>query len=95
MTRPLQVYMEEKELERLEVWSRARGWTKSQAIRAAVRAMTREGKTDPLLSASGMIHGLPADLSTNFDRHLEETFVVTASPSRTKVKKPPRARLRR
>ena len=95
MTRPLQVYLEEEELERLQVWSRARGWTKSQAIRAAVRAMTREAKTDPLLGASGMIHGLPADLSTNFDRYLEDTFVVTASPSRSRTKNAARARLRR
>jgi hypothetical protein len=85
--------MEEEELMRLERWSRARGWTKSQAIRAAVRAMTREGRIDPLLKASGMVDGLPADLSSQLDRYLEETFVVTASPAR--ARKSPRARLRR
>ena len=95
MTRPLQVYMEDEELKRLERWSRARGWTKSQAIRAAVRAMTRERKVDSLLEASGMVDGLPSDLSGNFDRYLEETFVVTTTPSRTRSKKPARARLRR
>jgi hypothetical protein len=95
MTRPLQVYIDEADLERLEAWSRARGWTKSQAIRAAVRAMTRQERSDPLLDASGMIQGLPGDLSTNFDRYLEETFVVSSSPPRTRAKKTARSRLRR
>ena len=95
MTRPLQVYMEEEELKRLEVWSRARGWTKSQAIRAAVRAMTGERKTDSLLRASGMIQGLPSDVSRSFDRYLEDTFVVTPARSRVRAKKPTRPRLRR
>lgn len=94
MTKPLQVYMEEEELERLEAWSRTRGWTKSQAIRVAVRALTRDGRSDPLLSASGMIDGLPAELSRNFDRYLEETFVASSSPSRVSGGKT-RARLRR
>jgi hypothetical protein len=94
MTKPLQVYMEEEDLERLEAWSRSRGWTKSQAIRVAVRAMTRDSGVDPLLGASGMIDGLPADLSLNFDRYLEETFVAPPSPARVRRAKP-RARLRR
>src|SRR5438876_53599 len=41
MNRPLQVYLDERDLARLEAWARARGWTKSRAIRAAVRALTR------------------------------------------------------
>lgn len=76
MTRPLQVYLDERDLEQLEAWTRARGWTKSQAIRAAVRALTRRPATDPLLELSGDIDGLPADLSENFDRYLNETFVA-------------------
>jgi hypothetical protein len=76
MTKPLQVYMDEHELERLEIWARARGWTKSQAVRAAIRALTREREEDPLLTACGMIEGLPADLSEHVDRYLEETFVA-------------------
>jgi len=95
MTKPLQVYMEEEDLVRLEAWSRERGWTKSQAVRAAVRAMTRKERTDPLLNASGMIDGLPADLSANFDRHLEETFVVTTPSSRPRGKASSRSRIRR
>jgi hypothetical protein len=76
MTRPLQVYLDEQDLARLEAWSRERGWTKSQAIRAAVRALTRRPAEDPVLELSGDIDGLPDDLSENFDRYLNETFVA-------------------
>jgi hypothetical protein len=76
MSRPLQVYLDEPELERLEAWARNRGWTKSQAIRAAVRALTRARDGDPMLAASGTIDGLPPDCSAQFDRHLTETFVA-------------------
>jgi len=38
MTKPLQVYLDDRDLERLEEFARERGWTKSQAIRTAVRA---------------------------------------------------------
>jgi Ribbon-helix-helix protein, copG family len=76
MARPLQVYLDDKDLERLETWARERGWTKSQAIRAAVRALTRKPVDDPLLGLSGDIDGLPADLSANFQRYLDETFVA-------------------
>ena len=84
-TRPLQVYLDERELERLEAWTRERGWTKSQAIRAAVRALTRRPSKDPLLELSGDIDGLPADLSASFDRYLNETFVAEPrAPYRTR-----------
>lgn len=76
MSRPLQVYLDEAELAKLEAWARSRGWTKSQAIRAAVRALTRPLGEDPLLAASGMIEGLPRDCSEQFDRYLTETFVA-------------------
>ncbi len=60
--KPLQVYVDDTELERLEGWARGRGMTKSQAIRAAIRALTRVGEDDPLLSLSGMVHDrLPRD----------------------------------
>lgn len=35
MSRPLQVYLDDAEWEGLERWARARGWTRSQAVRAA------------------------------------------------------------
>jgi hypothetical protein len=76
MTKPLQVYLDERDLERLETFARSRGWTKSQAIRVAVRALTRQPDSDPLLDLSGDIDGLPADLSESFDRYLGETFVA-------------------
>jgi hypothetical protein len=76
MTRPLQVYLDDRDLDRLETWARERGWTKSQAIRAAVRALTRKPADDPLLRLSGDIDGLPADLSARFQRYLDETFVA-------------------
>ena len=76
MSKPLQVYLEDDDLERLEAFARERGWTKSQAIRTAVRALTRQPSTDPLLALSGDIDGLPPDLSAKFDRYLTETFVA-------------------
>jgi len=68
MKKPLQVYLDDADLERLEGWARDRGWTKSQAVRLALRALTRIPERDPLLSASGMIDGLPEDLSRDFGR---------------------------
>ncbi len=76
MSKPLQVYLEEDDLERLEAFARERGWTKSQAIRTAVRALTRTPAGDPLLDLSGDIDGLPPDLSHEFHRYLNETFVA-------------------
>jgi hypothetical protein len=76
MSRPLQVYLDEGDLEKLDAWARERGWTKSQAIRAAVRALTRRPAKDPLLELSGDVDNLPADLSVNFKRYLNETYVA-------------------
>jgi Ribbon-helix-helix protein, copG family len=88
MTRPLQVYLDDADFARLETWARERGWTKSQAIRAAVRALTRRPAADPLLELSGDIDGLPADLSANFHRYLDETFVAE-SPAPYRVSRRP------
>jgi hypothetical protein len=76
MSKPLQVYLEHEDLERLEAFARERGWSKSQAIRTAVRALTRRPADDPVLDLSGDIDGLPPDLSREFDRYLNETFVA-------------------
>jgi hypothetical protein len=76
MTRPLQIYLDDRDLDRLDAWARKRGWTKSQAVRAAIRALTRPPAKDPLLELSGDIDGLPADLSASFDRYLGETYVA-------------------
>jgi hypothetical protein len=95
MTRPLQVYLDERDLEQLEAWARERGWTKSQAIRAAVRALTRRPAEDPLLELSGDIDGLPADLSQNFDRYLDETFVAEPPAPYRARRRPSRTTVRR
>jgi hypothetical protein len=88
MSRPLQVYLEERDLDQLDAWARERGWTKSQAIRAAVRALTRRPADDPLLDLSGDIDGLPADLSESFDRFLNETYVAESpAPYRARVRR--------
>lgn len=85
MARPLQVFLDEADLEKLERWARERGWTKSQAVRAAVRALTRKPADDPLLELSGDLDGLPADVSANFRRYLDETYVAESpAPYRTR-----------
>ena len=68
MAKPLKVYLDDKDLERLETWARERGWTTSQAVRAAILALTGKPTDDPLLGLSGDIAGLPADLSASFGR---------------------------
>ncbi|MBI1846997.1 MAG: ribbon-helix-helix protein, CopG family [Candidatus Rokubacteria bacterium] len=78
MARPLQVYLDDREADRLDAWARARGWTKSQAVRAAIRALTRPRAEDPVLELSGDIEGLPPDLSASFDRYLDETYAAEA-----------------
>jgi hypothetical protein len=90
MRRPLQVYLEEVDLVRLEAWAAKRSWSKSQAIRAAVRALTRLPDEDPLLELSGDIEGLPEDASTNLQRYLDETYV--AEPAATYRQRRRRAR---
>jgi hypothetical protein len=87
------VYLDDDDLARLEAWTQQRGWTKSQAIRAAVRALTRRPAEDPLLELSGDIDGLPADLSEGFERHLNETFVAEPpAPYRARCRARPTVR---
>ena len=82
MSHALQVYLDDPEFEALRAWSRERGWTLSQTVRVAVKALTRvRDEADPLLAASGMISGLPADLSASVDDYLALTFVAEP-PSR-------------
>jgi len=99
MSKPIQVYVEDDELQRLENWARARGWSKSQAVRVAIRALVRSHaapQDTPLLSLSGMIaDGLPADLSENFDRYLNETYVSEGRTPYRRTRKPDATERRR
>ena len=95
MSKPLQVYLDEADVARLEAWSRERGWSKSQAVRVAIRALTRPRPKDPLLALSGsVIDDLPDDCSEQFDHYLLETFVAE-SPPRYRGGRRSQARLRR
>jgi|SRR5579859_6944200 len=77
MKHALQVYLDDPDFRELEAWSKRRGWTLSQAVRVAIKALTRPAKEDdPLLAASGMIEGLPTDLSERLDHYLDLTFVA-------------------
>ena len=93
MPRPLQVYLDDDDLQRLDAFARDRGWTKSQAIRAAVRALTRRPAEDPLWELSGDLDGLPPDLSERFQHYLNETFVAeTPAPYRARRRTRPAVR---
>jgi hypothetical protein len=99
---PLQVYLDDRDRDQLEAWSRRRGWSKSDAIRAAIRALVRadDANIDSLLGASGMIRGLPPDVSASFDHYLAETYVAkktieTGPPKAKRAKRSARPRLRR
>jgi hypothetical protein len=96
MTRPIQVYLDEQDMAALEGWSRKRGWNKSQAVRAAVRALTRSQEGgDALLAARGLIDGLPRDMSARFDHYLQETYFAKTSRSPRLTRRRTRARVRR
>ena len=87
MKYPLQVYLDAADLKRLEQWADARGWTKTQAVRTAVRILTKDDGEDSILSASGMIDALPEDLSEKFDRYLQETYVAEKKPQYGRTRK--------
>jgi hypothetical protein len=93
--KPLQVYVDEADLGRLTAWSKKHRMTKSQAIRAAIRAMTRPPEDDALLALSGSVEDrLPPDCSARFDDYLKETFVAETpavySRRRPRSRKSPR-----
>jgi predicted transcriptional regulator len=93
MTKPVQVYLDDDDFDRLDAFARARGWSKSQVIRAAIRALTRRSADDPLLELSGDIDGLPEDLTENIDWYLNETFVAEkpAPPYGSRRRRAPKA----
>ena len=95
MRRPVQVYLDDTDLARLERWARERGWTKSRAIRLAVRTLTRPTADDPILELSGMFDGLPPDLSEHFDHYLNQTYVAEDGPAYRSRRARAKSRLRR
>lgn len=97
MVRPLQVYLDDEDFDRLDSFAASRGWSKSQAVRLAIRALTKPAEEqDPLLGLSGMIDGLPEDLAENLHRYADEVCVVGERPPRYgRVKGRARGRLRR
>lgn len=94
MSRALQVYLEDSDFHALEAFADERGWSLSQAVRVALRALTRASgrPEDPLLAASGMIDGLPADLSQKFDQYLASTYVAEPTQPYGPKKRTPRSR---
>ena len=89
MIKPLQVYLKDSDFERLDKWASERGWSKSQVVRVALRALTHIPETDPLLSASGMIDALPEDLSEHIDRYFQETFIAEKKSGYRKSRRKP------
>ncbi len=84
MSKPLQVFLDERDLRELNAWVKQRGWTKSQAIRAAVRALVRPDE-DPILSLSGIAKGLPPDASVRIDYYLNQAYQAERrAPYRTR-----------
>jgi len=73
--KPVQVYFPEPEAARLDAWARRRGVTKSDAVRAAVKLLTRSEDDDPVLGLAGLADLGAADLSERVDEYLAGTHV--------------------
>lgn len=96
MTRPLQIYLEEPEWQALQRFAQARGWTLSRAVRVALKALVEPPPEDPLLAASGMVDGLPRDLSMRVNEYLNLCYVAEPLSSYgPKRKRRPRKAVRR
>lgn len=96
MAKPLQVYLDDEDFDRLDAFAASRGWSKSQTVRVAIRALTKPEEEDPLLALSGIIDGLPSDLAENMDRYLDDPcFVGERVPQHHRTKRRAAARLRR
>jgi hypothetical protein len=92
--KPVQVYLDDHVAKQLDTFARQRGWTKSETIRVAISALTSQRQDDPLLRLSGMVRNLPADLSSNVDRYLAETFDAQTQESQAVSRGRPRTRRR-
>jgi hypothetical protein len=76
MERPIQVYLDDHDRERLDAWAKQHGWTKSQAVRQAIRLATKGPAQDPILGLVGMFDGWPKDVSTRVDHYLHQAHVA-------------------
>ena len=77
----VQLYLDEDDLACLERWSQERRCSKSEAVRIAVRLLTRETSADALLGLEGCIVAkLPSDSSENVDRYLNATYAAKTAP---------------
>lgn len=94
MSKPLQVYLDEEDYRRIEEWAKEKRCTKSQAVRIAVRNLTRSEDEDPVLAASGFIDGLPRDLSSNVDRYLVEALIAETPSTYRRRRRRSQARVR-
>lgn len=88
----IQVYLGPADVRHLEAICEERGWTRSETVRVALRGLARH-EGDALSAVSGMVRGLPPDLSERMDAYLEETF--EADPLKARGKRSHRARSRR
>jgi hypothetical protein len=85
MARPMQVYLNELDFERLELWAKEHGLTKSQAVRQAIRLATKAPAQDPILDLIGVFDGWPSDVSSRVDHYLNQADLAerkTKSPKR-------------
>jgi hypothetical protein len=85
MERPIQVYLSDHDRERLEAWAKQHGWTKSQAVRQAIRLATKSATQDPILDLVGVFDGWPSDVSSRVDHYLNQADLAerkTKSPKR-------------
>jgi hypothetical protein len=94
MARPIQVYLGDLDLERLDTFAKRHGWTKSHAVREAIRLAARNDGDDPLLDLVGLFDG-PRDLSTNHDHYLNEAFIADKQAKPQARRRRSRATVRR
>jgi hypothetical protein len=62
--RAIEFYLDDRDARELEEWSRERGYTKSEAVGLAIRALTSRSGQDPGLDLTGHLDGLPAPYRT-------------------------------
>jgi hypothetical protein len=95
MARPIQVYLNELDLERLELWAKEHGLTKSQAVRQAIRLATKTPAQDPILDLIGVFDGWPSDVSSRVDHYLNQADLAERKTKSSRRPARSRAAVRR